>query len=58
MFAALTAVLPRGLPAASITYHLRSMVSAFAIKVDIFEFLLLFVYGAFSPNPFFKALLL
>ena len=34
-----TAVLPRGLPAASTTYHLRSMLALFAMKVDMVIFL-------------------
>ena len=35
----MTAVLPRGLPAASTTYHLRTMLPLFAIKVDMVFFL-------------------
>ena len=39
----MTAVWPRGLPAASTTYHLRTILPLFAIKVDmaVFSFLVL-----------------
>ena len=35
--ATMTAVWPRGLPAASTTYHLRTMLPLFAIKVDMVD---------------------
>ena len=42
--AAAAAVLPRGLPAASRTYHLRTMFPLLAIKVDIGETSIFFPY--------------
>src|SRR5699024_9251578 len=42
--ATMTAVWPRGLPAASTTYHLRTMLPLFAIKVDMVVSLLCWWY--------------
>ena len=52
--ATMTAVWPRGLPAASTTYHLRTILTLFAIKVDMV--LLSFLCSSFEFRRTGKAL--
>ena len=52
----MTAVLPRGLPAASTTYHLRSMLALFAMKVDMVFFLqFIIMYALHFRVPLLKS---